>query len=219
MVLDVHELIEIGQAISKKKSTLYIVRLPKQSDSRIIRNAVMRDRFFIIFHNLIMNFHYILRAPLHKSDRLAVKPNSPHKHRRQSRKIPDVQTANGVVVSDTLVKFHIEVLWRFHSVHLANNSPSLPSLGRPCSELVYSIRGRQQDFPDYLKGRVIECSIGNCVFMVAVTKRSVVPSIESSLAKDDTMLELVTEGSKEDDASSSVSPAGQLHACCPGETF
>ena len=64
--------------------------------------------------------------------------------------------------------------------------------------------------------------------MVAVTKRSVVPSIESSLAKDnveqetdvdDTMLELVTEGSKEDDASSSVSPAGQLHTCCPGETF
>ena len=44
MVLDVHELIEIGQAISKKKkSTLYIFRLPKQSDSRIIRNAVMRD--------------------------------------------------------------------------------------------------------------------------------------------------------------------------------
>ena len=67
--------------------------------------------------------------------------------------------------------------------------------------------------------RVIERTIGNFVLMVAVTKRSVVPFLDSSLAMHDTMLELVTEGSEEYDASSSVSPAGQLHACCPGETF
>ena len=100
-----------------------------------------------------MNSHYILRTSLKKSDRLAVEPNSPHLHPRQSRKINGIQTANGVVVSDTLAEVHIEVLWRFHSVHLADNSPSLLSLGRLCSELGYSFRGPQQDLPEYLKNK------------------------------------------------------------------
>ena len=127
----------------KKQAPCKVFRLSIKSDSRIIRNAVMRDKD---------SFHYIFRTPLNKSDRLAVKPNSPHLHLRQSRKVPDFQTADGVVVSDACQSPH-RGAWRFHSVHLAENAASLLSLGRLRSELVSYLPGRQQDLPQYLKGQ------------------------------------------------------------------
>ena len=80
------------------------------------------------------------------------------------------------------------MLWRFHSVHLADNFPSLLSLGRLCSELGYSIRGRQQDLPEYLIWTIIiESTVGTFVLKVAVAKRSVVPFLDSSLAMDENL--------------------------------
>ena len=85
--------------------------------------------------------------------------------------------------------------------------------------LVLLVRGRQEKLTDYVKDKMIECSIENFVSVVAVTKQKAVPSIEFSSAKEsverekveDTMLDQFqtkTEGSEEErDASLSTTKA------------
>ena len=86
--------------------------------------------------------------------------------------------------------------------------------------LVILTRGRQENLPDYQKGKkVIEDNIETFVSMVAVTKQKAVPSIEFSTPKENLereqevkdamldLLQLLTEGLKERDASSSTPTA------------
>ena len=54
---------------------------------------------------------------------------------RQSNNILDVQTARSIVVSDTQAKVCIKELDAYLWIHLVKDSPSVPSLGRPCNEL------------------------------------------------------------------------------------
>ena len=96
---------------------------------------------------------------------------------------------------------------------------SVLSLGRPWNRANFCsfVAGRRfsRDYPE--EKRVIEWSIENFVSTVAVTKHGVAPYIESSPAKgnleqrtdvEDTMLEPVTKGFKEGNASSSMPRAG-----------
>ena len=103
---------------------------------------------------------------------------------RQSSTILDIQAATGIEVSDTRGKVYIKGLGAHLCTHVVKDSPSVPSLGRPSTNLVILIRGRQEKLPDYQKGKnVIECNIEHFVPMVAVTKQKAVPSIESGTAK------------------------------------
>ena len=102
---------------------------------------------------------------------------------RQSSKILDIQTANGVVVSDTQATVYIKELGASLWVHLVEDSPSV-LLGRLCNELGYSYWWPSGETPRLSKSeKAIECSIENFVSVVAVSKHKAVPSIEFSSAK------------------------------------
>ena len=75
-------------------------------------------------------------------------------------KILDIQTANGIVVSDTQVKVYTNDLDAYLWVHLVEDAPSALSLGRLCDELGYSYSWPLGETPRLPKGKkVIECSI------------------------------------------------------------
>ena len=58
---------------------------------------------------------------------------------RLSSNILDVQTANGIVVSDSQAMVYIKELGADPWVHLEEDSPPVPSLGRLCNELGHSL--------------------------------------------------------------------------------
>ena len=125
--------------------------------------------------------------------------NKEEKTIRQSNHILDVQTANGIVVSNTHTKVYIKELGAYLWVHLVEDSPSVLPSGTLCNELGYSYSWPSGETPRLSKGKkVIECSMENFVLVVAVTKQKAVPSSEISSAKgnfereqevEDTMLD------------------------------
>ena len=75
-------------------------------------------------------------------------------------------------------------------VHLLEDSPPGPSLGRLCDELDHSYSWPTRETPRLSEGkRVIECSIEISVPVVAPIKQKAVPSIEFSSAKGKTLSE------------------------------
>ena len=106
--------------------------------------------------------------------------NEEKKHIRPISKTVDIQTANGIVVSDTQAKVNIKERGAYLWVDLVKDSQSVLSLGRLCNELGDSYPWPSGETPRFSKGKkVMECSIDNFVPVVAVTKRKAVPSIES----------------------------------------
>ena len=71
---------------------------------------------------------------------------------RQSNNILDVQTARGIVVSDTQAKVCIKELDAYPWIHLVKDSPSVPSLGRLCNELGFFLFVADK-LPIYYKAR------------------------------------------------------------------
>ena len=63
---------------------------------------------------------------------------------RPSSEILDIQTASGIVVSDTQAKVYIKELGAYPRIHLVNDCPSVLALGREdCAmNLVILLRGR-----------------------------------------------------------------------------
>ena len=132
------------------------------------------------------------------------------KNVRQSSNILDIQTANGIVVWDTRAKVYIKEFGAHLWVHLVEDSPSVLLLGRLAMSLVILSRGCQEKFPSYSK--------------VRKWSNRVVPSTDFSSAwgnferereVEDTMLDLlqqVTEGMEEYNASSSTPNAGSDEA-------
>ena len=123
------------------------------------------------------------------------------------------------MVSGTQAKVYIKELGANLWEHLVEDSPSVPSLGRPCNELGSSFSWPTNSQFIKKSKRVIECIIENFLSMVAMTEQKAVTSIEFSTAKgnlerekevEDTMLdplEPFAEGPEEYDASSSTPTA------------
>ena len=107
-----------------------------------------------------------------------------HKERktiRLSNTIRDIQTANGIVVSDTEAKVYIKELGAYLGVHLVKDSPAVLSLGSLCDEHGCSYSWLPGETPRLSRGKkVIECSIENFVPAVAVTQQNAVPPIKFS---------------------------------------
>ena len=139
-----------------------------------------------------------------------------HKEKKTTRlssNILDIQTANGIVVSDTQAKIYIKELDAYLWIHLAKDSSSVLSLGRLCFQFGHSYSWPTEATPRLSKGdKVIESHTENFVTMFAMIEQKAVPSIEFSTAKrnlerenevEDTMLDLLqpfTEGIQERDA-------------------
>ena len=68
-------------------------------------------------------------------DELSSLNHQEKKTTRQSNNILDIQTARCIVVSDTQTKVCIKELDAYPWIHLVKDSPSVPSLGRPCNEV------------------------------------------------------------------------------------
>ena len=75
---------------------------------------------------------------------------------RRSSKILDIQTANGIVVSDTQAKVFILELGAYLRIQLVEDSASVLSLGRLCNALGYSY--------SWPTGETPRCSTGEKVF-------------------------------------------------------
>ena len=139
---------------------------------------------------------------------------------RRSSKALTVQTANGRVTTDTQAKVYIRELCAVLWVFFFENSPSVLSSGRSCSELGSSFSwpsgGISQSIQREGK-RVIQCSIENFVRMVTVIKQRVVPSgvfcgatgdCELRTEMENPLVKPVSEGAGEDASFSKPTASG-----------
>ena len=119
-------------------------------------------------------------ASLHMM-RLSSLNHKEKKTSRQSNTIRDIQTANGIVVSDTEAKVYIKELSAYQGVDLVKDSPAVLSLGSLCDEHGCSYSWFPGETPRWSRGKkVIECSIENFVPAVAVTQQNAVHTIKFS---------------------------------------